>query len=184
MKSEHRYLTCVVVAGLFALPPVDSHASETSAPTSPKTTPEVRAMLDSLAPDDLKANSSRLDTVMNGLFAGTDEDLPCNDPGPWVSSVSLCEWHAPGTRRDGLPEAFVSVSSGGIDSVVLWGSTPLNATTWQCEIAEGWRQATVCVPGIFSEDRKKTLFREWRVTLAEITRPGDESSAKPQPPDD
>jgi hypothetical protein len=74
---------------------------------------------------------------MNSLFAGMGENLPCNDPGQWLSSTSLCEWHARNAPRDSLPDAFVSLSKNGVDSVVLWGDSPLNARTWTCENTGG-----------------------------------------------
>jgi hypothetical protein len=109
------------------------------------------------------------------------ENAPCNKPGPWIPSVSLCEWHAPGEPRDGLAELFVSISSAGIDSAVLWGAESLNTAVWNCEIVHARKTATICVPKSLEASRRKTFLREWRVTLAEITRPGDESTAKPQP---
>lgn len=175
MRRPLQTYACLLSAATLLLFSNVGHAQDGA--VDPRTIDEARTALDALAPDDLKSGSSRLDTVMKKLFSGRGEEMPCNAPGPWISSVSLCEWHAPGKPRDTLPDMFVSVSAAGVDSAVLWGAAPLNKAAWQCEMAEGRRPATICVPRSFSEGRKNVLFREWRVTLAEITRPGDETPA-------
>jgi hypothetical protein len=165
-----------LVAALMV--PACAHASPDVPATLdvPATIEDVRVALNGMAPEDIRSKSPRLDALMGRMFPAAAEGLPCASPGPWLSSMSMCEWHAPGAQADNLPDLFVSLSSAGLDSVVLWGNEPLRVPTWACEIVEGMRQATVCLPRSVAAARRADLVREWTVTLREITRPGNEQS--------